>query len=177
MCDVGYWHQVRSYGSRNMAVSVLFSRLNNVDLSECNDKSQDFVPLSKINMVYTYDGYGDQTMGDTDPYELNETLIEWCHLQGILDHSSLMERLLEEYGLDFSGQKNVQKTIVNSQHLDVDVIKERNTKKSVRITVSKVGTFNVSIPCVPCTFFFLLFNFYCISVQAGTPPWETSGCH
>ena len=53
-----------------MAVSVLFSRLSDVDLSDCNDKSQDFIPLTEINMVFTYDGYEDQTMGDTDPYEL-----------------------------------------------------------------------------------------------------------
>ncbi|XP_071805336.1 uncharacterized protein [Asterias amurensis] len=133
----GYWHQVRSYGTRNMAVSVLFSRLNDVDLSDCNDKSQDFIPLTEINMVFTYDGYENQTMGDTDPYELNETLIEWCHLQGMLDHSSLMESLLEEFGLDFSGENKFQETTVNSQHFDEDVLKER-VKESLENIANKL---------------------------------------
>ncbi|XP_071511858.1 bifunctional peptidase and arginyl-hydroxylase JMJD5-like [Diadema antillarum] len=66
----GYWHQVRSYGSRNMAVSLLFSRLREVDLSDCEGTSLSYKPLSEMEMVFTYDGYGEQTMGDTDPFEL-----------------------------------------------------------------------------------------------------------
>ena len=66
---LGYWHQVRSY-ERNLAVSVLFSRLTEVDLSSCQDDDLRFTPLSEVGMVFTYDGYGDQTMGNTDPFEL-----------------------------------------------------------------------------------------------------------
>ena len=66
----GYWHQVRSYGSKNMAVSVLFSRLTEFDPAGCEGAKLDYTPLSDVNMVWTYPGHGPQTMGNTDPFEL-----------------------------------------------------------------------------------------------------------
>ncbi|XP_041480490.1 uncharacterized protein LOC121427977 [Lytechinus variegatus] len=79
----GYWHQVRSYGSRNLAVSLLFSRITENDLSDCEGAKLSYTPLSEMEMVFTYDGYAEQTMGDTDPFELNETIQEWCQLNGL----------------------------------------------------------------------------------------------
>lgn len=66
----GYWHQVRSYGSKNLAVSVLFSRLTEFDPAGCEGAKLDYTPLSDVNMVWTYPGHGPQTMGNTDPFEL-----------------------------------------------------------------------------------------------------------
>ena len=68
--SVGYWHQVRSYGSRNLAVALLFSRLQDVDLSDCESVDLSYKPLSEMDMVFTYDGFSEQTMGETDPFEL-----------------------------------------------------------------------------------------------------------
>lgn len=93
----GYWHQVRSYGTKNMAVSVLFSRLKEVDLEECDQIQPEFIALSDSQMVFRYDGFGDQTMGNTDPFELKETLIEVCQENGKLTAATIHETLLQAY--------------------------------------------------------------------------------
>uniref|UniRef100_H2ZD82 JmjC domain-containing protein n=1 Tax=Ciona savignyi TaxID=51511 RepID=H2ZD82_CIOSA len=74
----GHWHQVRSYGAKNLAVSMLFSR-NEFDPKGC--PSEGLPPselLSEVPMVWTYDGYEAQTMGNTDPFELKESLEQMC---------------------------------------------------------------------------------------------------
>ncbi|XP_022109281.1 uncharacterized protein LOC110989300 [Acanthaster planci] len=126
----GYWHQVRSY-ERNQAVSVLFSRLTEVDLSDCHDNDLHYTPLSEVNMVYTYDGYGDQTMGDTDPFELNDTLKEWCaNYPGALDWSGLLMGLLKEYGLDNTDDPTPNH-ILNSKHREFEEGIEDKSKADV----------------------------------------------
>jgi len=70
----GYWHQVRSYGAKNMAVTMLFSRIKSFNGSNCATKKVDFTPLSETGMVWTYPGYGPQTLGNLDPFELRENL-------------------------------------------------------------------------------------------------------
>ena len=75
----GYWHQVRSYGSKNMAVSVLFSRLTEFDPAGCENAKLEYTPLSDVNMVWTYPGHGPQTMGNVDPFEMKYVLLTcWC---------------------------------------------------------------------------------------------------
>ena len=71
----GYWHQVRSYGSKNVAVSVLFSRLTEFDPLGCENAKLEYTPLSDVNMVWTYPGHGPQTMGNIDPFEMKYALI------------------------------------------------------------------------------------------------------
>ncbi|XP_077998563.1 uncharacterized protein LOC144451559 [Glandiceps talaboti] len=73
----GYWHRVLSYGSKNMAVSVLFSRLKTFEPYDCNQKL-DYMPLRDVNMVWGYDGFGDQTMGNPDPYDAVEAFSNEC---------------------------------------------------------------------------------------------------
>jgi len=70
LLSIGYWHQVRSYGSKNMAVSVLFSRLTEFDPTGCENTKLEYTPLSDVNMVWTYPGHGPQTMGNIDPFEM-----------------------------------------------------------------------------------------------------------
>lgn len=70
-----YWHQVRSYGSKNMAVSVLFSRLTEFDPFGCENAKLEYTPLSDVNMVWTYPGHGPQTMGNLDPFEMKDHYI------------------------------------------------------------------------------------------------------
>ena len=72
----GYWHQVQSYGSKNMAVSVLFSRLTEFDPIGCEGAKLEYTPLSDVNMVWTYPGHGPQTMGNLDPFEMKYVLHE-----------------------------------------------------------------------------------------------------
>ena len=67
-----YWHQVRSYGSKNIAVSVLFSRLKEFNSTGCEKTKYDAFPLDNANMVWTYPGHGPQTLGNSDPFELRQ---------------------------------------------------------------------------------------------------------
>lgn len=62
---------MRSYGSKNLAVSILFSRINEFSDEGCPDKELPPVEmLDEVPMVWTYDGFEAQTMGNTDPFEL-----------------------------------------------------------------------------------------------------------
>ncbi|XP_028393789.1 uncharacterized protein LOC114518077 [Dendronephthya gigantea] len=72
----GYWHQVRSYGTKNMAVSVLFSRLKEFSATGCNRTEYTSIPLSNANMIWTYPGHGPQTLGNSDPFDLRDGLAE-----------------------------------------------------------------------------------------------------
>ena len=78
----GYWHQVRSYGSKNMAVSVLFSRLTEFDPIGCESAKLEYTPLSDVNMVWTYPGHGPQTMGNLDPFEMKYVLHKLFNTRG-----------------------------------------------------------------------------------------------
>ena len=71
-CDLslGYWHQVRSYGEKNVATTVLWSRIKSFNGSDCATKKLEFTPLSDTGMIWTYPGYGPQTLGNPDPFEL-----------------------------------------------------------------------------------------------------------
>ena len=67
--NVGYWHQVRSFGNKNMAVSVLFSRLKHFEPNGCDKEEYKSYPLADANVIWTYPGHGPQTLGNSDPYE------------------------------------------------------------------------------------------------------------
>ena len=70
LITLGYWHQVRSYGAKNMAVSILFSRLKEFNSSGCHREQYRSQPLSTVGMVWTYSGHGPQTLGNSDPFEV-----------------------------------------------------------------------------------------------------------
>ena len=64
----GYYHQVSSYGTHNVAVALLFSRLDgvdNIDFSGC-DKTLRYKPLSEMDLDWKYLGHGNLSMGNTD---------------------------------------------------------------------------------------------------------------
>lgn len=64
----GYYHQVNSYGTNNVAVALLFSRLDGVDdidFTGC-DENLSFKPLSEMELDWEYPGHGNLSMGNTD---------------------------------------------------------------------------------------------------------------
>ena len=64
----GYYHQVNSYGSNNIAVAILFSRLDNLQQynnTGCESKQLHSIPLSHLDVDWKYPGYGRMTMGNT----------------------------------------------------------------------------------------------------------------
>ena len=57
-----------SYGTNNVAVSLLFSRLDgvdNIDFTGC-DEALGFKPLSEMDVDWKYSGHGNLSMGITD---------------------------------------------------------------------------------------------------------------
>lgn len=70
-----YWHQVNSFGQQNLAVSMLFSRLSAFNEEGCHDDLK-YVPLSEAGLVWTYPGHGAQTLGNMDPYDLKEMMLD-----------------------------------------------------------------------------------------------------
>lgn len=116
-----YWHQVRSYGSKNMAVSVLFSRLTEFDPSGCEKAKLEYTALSDVNMVWTYPGHGPQTMGNVDPFEMkDEYLALLNHAQnGHLDADLIFEALTE--GEVMEDHEDVRKSIAEKVLKIIDV--------------------------------------------------------
>ncbi|XP_078697158.1 uncharacterized protein LOC144925121 [Branchiostoma floridae x Branchiostoma belcheri] len=114
-----YLHQVRSYGTKNMAVSVLFSRLKEFDSTGCDTVKPEYTPLSQADMVWTYDGVASQTMGNTDPFELNETLVHSCEESGNgkLDAATYLEQLIEMRTMESEEEEDVD-------FPDVDILEE-----------------------------------------------------
>ena len=53
-----------------MAVSVLFSRLQEFNPNGCNKTEYAPLPLANAGMVWTYPGHGPQTLGNSDPFEI-----------------------------------------------------------------------------------------------------------
>ncbi|XP_031564785.1 F-box protein At5g06550-like [Actinia tenebrosa] len=90
-----YWHQVRSYGSKNMAVSVLFSRLTKFNSTGCKTAKLEYTPLSDINMVWTYPGHGPQTMGNLDPFEVKDSYLAALNEKN--DGRITVDDLFEQY--------------------------------------------------------------------------------
>lgn len=63
---LGYYHQVNSYGTNNIAVAILFSRLDKLEAfnnTGCGKMS--YVPLSQLDVDWKYPGHGKMTMGNT----------------------------------------------------------------------------------------------------------------
>ncbi|XP_035698141.1 uncharacterized protein LOC118431132 isoform X2 [Branchiostoma floridae] len=132
-----YLHQVRSYGTKNMAVSVLFSRLKEFDSTGCDTAKPEYTPLSEADMVWTYDGIASQTMGNTDPFELNETLVDWCeeNKDKILDATAVLEGLKQMQAMEEEEDENFE------VH-DVDILEE--ISHQVMMILDPTGTGSVS---------------------------------
>ncbi|XP_071945559.1 uncharacterized protein [Antedon mediterranea] len=95
----GYWHLVTSGGNKNLAVSLLFGRIDNFETHNCDSTNVDAkMHLTEVGTVWTYDGFGIQTMGNNSPFELNETIHEMCieNLQSRITVEYIMEFLMEE---------------------------------------------------------------------------------
>ncbi|CAB4003102.1 Lysine-specific demethylase 8 [Paramuricea clavata] len=139
----GYWHQVRSYGSKNMAVSVLFSRLKAFNPSGCDKTEYAPFSLADAGMVWTYPGYGPQTLGNNDPFEIRDALAEmigdlesrnekidnsdlffkWFTEADMLDHESQRKNLAELMYQELKTFCNGQITSEFIMKLSIDQLK------------------------------------------------------
>ncbi|CAH1244730.1 KDM8 [Branchiostoma lanceolatum] len=61
-----YWHQVESVGDVNLAVAILFARLEEFDDSDCDTQKVEYTPLSDFQVMWDWPGFGNMTMGHAD---------------------------------------------------------------------------------------------------------------
>ncbi|XP_028411093.1 uncharacterized protein LOC114533693 [Dendronephthya gigantea] len=74
-----YYHQVNSYGSNNVAVAILFSRLDNLEKynnTGCDSQNLSYLPLSQLDVDWKYPGHGKMTMGNSHLETARELLKE-----------------------------------------------------------------------------------------------------
>ena len=63
---LGCCHQVNSYGTNNIAVAILFSRLDKLEaFNNTGCRKMSYVPLSQLDVDWKYPGHGKMTMGNT----------------------------------------------------------------------------------------------------------------
>ncbi|CAH1244729.1 KDM8 [Branchiostoma lanceolatum] len=71
-----YWHQVESVGDVNLAVAILFARLEEFDDSDCDTQKVEYTPLSELEVMWNWAGYGNMTMGHADLEESIRSLLQ-----------------------------------------------------------------------------------------------------
>lgn len=86
-----YWHQVRSFGTHNLAVSVLFSRIKSFSGVNCEQPA--YKSLDQFDVVWVYNGTGTMSMGNMDVEDLREMLLTFTDDD---DDRLYRKRMLEE---------------------------------------------------------------------------------
>ena len=94
------WHHVNSYGTHNLAVSLLFSRFDgwkHFDFSDCKNMSNNFVPLSDLTVDWEYPGHGDMTLGNADLSKVRRSMYHNLNRNGKLTLKQLIRITSETY--------------------------------------------------------------------------------
>ncbi|XP_065842446.1 uncharacterized protein [Oscarella lobularis] len=93
----GYWHQVRSYGTHNLAVAILFRRIQSfredVGGGDCSNPS--YIPLSDYYVVWKFNGSGLMSMGNMDIEAMRESFLRGKDDEGKAKLSDLYDSLVE----------------------------------------------------------------------------------
>lgn len=142
----GHWHQVRSYGSKNVAVSILLARITEFEPYGCPEKGlPESKKLSEVPMVWTYDGYSAQTMGNTDPFELNETINDMCEENGNILTTKVwvihLQGSLEVEETHYKGTQEINKDEWETTEDNLRVIEMRAAAIMKLLDPSRSGTF------------------------------------
>ena len=78
----GYWHQVRSWGYMNSAVSIWFSQLKQFSDKGCDKAKIAFAPMNQVMVLWQYSGHGDLTQGHMDIHILKRFLLTLADGEG-----------------------------------------------------------------------------------------------
>ncbi|XP_020623160.1 uncharacterized protein LOC110060709 [Orbicella faveolata] len=78
----GYWHQVRSWGYMNSAVSIWFSQLKQFLDKGCDEAKISFTPMNKVMVLWQYSGHGELTQGHMDIHILRRFLLTLSDREG-----------------------------------------------------------------------------------------------
>lgn len=104
---VGYWHQVRSNGYMNTAVSIWFSKITHFDPTGCPSKIPPSMTLRDVDVLWRYPGHGDFTHGNHDIYMIKKLLLSWADEDGNIDLNTLTRKFFV-YNKESSKQKLFQ---------------------------------------------------------------------
>lgn len=89
-----YYHQVTSYGTQNIAVALLFSRLDGVsdiDFTGC-DQTIIHKHLSEMDVDWKFPGHGNLSMGNTDLETVREAMLEYFGDDSKLDMKGILSK-------------------------------------------------------------------------------------
>ena len=78
----GYWHQVRSWGHMNSAVSIWFSQLKQFTDKGCDNARIAFTPMDEVMVLWRYSGYGSLTQGHMDIHIFKRFLMMLADSEG-----------------------------------------------------------------------------------------------
>lgn len=90
--SIGYWHQVRSNGYMNTAVSIWFSRISHFNSHDCPEAIPAPFPLGNVEVIWRYPGHGDFTQGNHDIYLIKTLLLSWADEETRINLTSFTKR-------------------------------------------------------------------------------------
>ncbi|PIK59176.1 hypothetical protein BSL78_03922 [Apostichopus japonicus] len=112
----GYYHQVDSFDTMNVAVSMLFSRIQTFEDNGCDRENQRNIPLNEMEVLWSWPGHGIMTMGNMDVWNLKANYVKKAEYYGL----ATKEMFLEQYLLLFPDR--VSDDYINSLLKAWDVI-------------------------------------------------------
>ncbi|KAL9958610.1 hypothetical protein ACROYT_G035650 [Oculina patagonica] len=78
----GYWHQVRSWGYMNSAVSIWFSQLKQFSDKGCDEAQITFTPMNQVMVLWQFSGHGNLTQGHMDIHIVKRFLLTLTDSEG-----------------------------------------------------------------------------------------------
>ena len=119
---IGYWHQVRSWGYMNSAVSIWFSQLKNFTDQGCDKVDVAFTPMDQVMVLWRYPGYGNLTQGHMDIHILRRFLLTLADSEGKI----WLDDLVSKYFVsEHDGKKDVMRRDEQERAREVSLIISR----------------------------------------------------
>ena len=145
----GYYHQVKSYGTKNMAVSVLFSQMaRGVHSRGCDgDEKLPYKLLNESEVYWPYPGSGIMSMGNLDIDFLrnvvdNFTLLHDDKLTADVFYEAMMDLSAPATGQTLSMGMSPEETI-RFKKVAEKAFAELNVEKKPWLTVEELGKLSV----------------------------------
>lgn len=101
----GYWHQVRSWGYMNSAVSIWFSQLKQFSHNGCDKLEVAFTPMNKVPVLWRYSGHGSLSQGHMDVHILRRFLLTLADSEGKIN----LDELVNQY---FRSESDVKRDLL-----------------------------------------------------------------
>ena len=146
------YHHVKSYGSHNLAVSLLFSRFSEykeeryededevpvMDFGKCQNESLKFRPLSEYNVDWQWPGVGMMSMGNPELYNIRHMLYDLLNKKGEISKGRIYRLFKDSYTerskeVNIKSAKRMYESILNAskseENAEVQVINAKTIEK------------------------------------------------